>query len=161
MSTQLTTISGRVSSLIDDSPVRLIRITAYREREEVGHAVTDEQGKYELELADQQTVTLRFDTNPSFVNVDDWHPSIMTNVFVAGPMTLDRPLSKCGFSASIVAVADILSAYLFCALWMTTDEATHAIRRLQQLLAITPLQTSLQRSLQEHFRSQTTNPVTT
>ncbi|MGB9927606.1 MAG: hypothetical protein ACPK85_04305 [Methanosarcina sp.] len=128
-------IHGKVQGY-DQKPIFMIQVSAWVEENnafrQVDRTYTDEAGIYRLPVPKKGLVSIRFDTHWSLTNVNEWHPSVVSNIdtIIAtdidtniGPgqdivdIVLNRYLMKVGTSSGPTAEIDALTAYQFCAAW--------------------------------------------
>ena len=109
-------MSGQVRGY-DLKPIIRIKVTAYRDKQELAHAFTDAEGRYAIEVQAGKLMTIRFDTHPTLTNVNEWHPSVVANIEAKKDMSLDRFLMRAGFVDSETAAVDALTGYQFAAMW--------------------------------------------
>lgn len=118
--TETISISGQVQGF-NRVPIFNIKVSAYSDWEHLGHAFTDENGKYQLSIPSNSTISLCFDTNPSLTNAKEWHPSVVANLDARQDIEINRFLTRVGTSDGAMADIDVLSAYQFCAMWINRD----------------------------------------
>ncbi|PGM06391.1 hypothetical protein [Bacillus thuringiensis] len=149
-------ISGQVQGF-DRIPIFNIRVSAYNDWEYLGHAYTDEFGKYHFSIPSNSTISICFDTHPSITNAKEWHPSVVSNIDARQDILLNRFLFRVGTSNGPRTDVDALNAYQFCAIWINIDTtldktyANYTAYRLSQLKQ--PLQEleDFRGKLQEYF----------
>ncbi len=150
-------LSGRVVAY-DRTPIPMIKVTVYRDRQFVARVYTDEEGKYQVSVPGGEPITVSFDTHWSLTNARTWHPSVVANVDAKRDIVLDRFLMRVGTGASETAAVDALAAYQFSALWTAQDPergyAEHAAFRVSQMKLVTEVLRDVQRQLEEFFRKQ-------
>ncbi|MCQ6563980.1 hypothetical protein [Paenibacillus mendelii] len=131
-------ISGQVQGY-NRTPIFNIKVSAYHDLQHVGHAFTNEVGKYQLSISSGTPITVCFDTHASLTNTKEWHPSVVANIEIKQDIVLDRFLMRVGKSNGATADIDALTAYQFCAMWTDIDTnldriyAEYAAYRLSQM----------------------------
>src|SRR5262249_17145147 len=122
---QETSVYGQVRDHEVGTPIRMIRVTIYRDDDmrprELTHAYTNDKGKYSISVPAGAPITVRFDTHYSLTNAREWHPSVVANVDAKQDVLINRFLLKVGSASSDMVSADILAAYLFCLVWNRAD----------------------------------------
>ncbi|MFF4605156.1 carboxypeptidase regulatory-like domain-containing protein [Streptomyces sp. NPDC001339] len=141
-------------AVIDNTPIAMIKVSVYRDRNLMGKAYTNDEGRYTVELPKNELVTVRFDTHHSLTNAEEWHPSVVANVISDDDSPLDRYLLKSGHGAGPESAVDALSGYLFAAAWEDADYARTAASRLSRLKQTSKVLQEIQQTLQEHFNAQ-------
>ena len=152
------TISGQVRSY-DQTPIFMIKVTVYRDRQNVAHVFTNEEGKYTISVPMGEPITVRFDTHHSITNAGDWHPSVVANVDATHDIVLNRFLLRVGTDeGGQTGFVDALTAYQFCAMWtaegLEPEYAESAVRRLGPFKLTTRVLQDIRQVLQEHFVKQ-------
>lgn len=151
---------GHVRAIDDKKPIFMIKVSVYRgDLSLIDRAYTDEEGRYEMEIPEGETVTIGFDTHYSLTNADDWQPSAIANVIASDETPLDRYLMRRGQAVDEASAMDALNGYLLAA--ATTNAgadaayAATAENRLSMLKQHSPILQALQQKLLEHFGKQT------
>jgi hypothetical protein len=148
-------ISGMVHSG-NGAPIHMIKVTIYREDEEVDHAFTGEDGKYVVSVTKGKPVTVRFDTHFSLNNAKDWHPSVVANVSTTKDGMVDPVLLRVGHGDDFMTFIDALSGYEFGAFCEDRDPnaayAQSAAERLGRMKLPIAILQEFQKKLADHFR---------
>ncbi|MGN9796299.1 carboxypeptidase regulatory-like domain-containing protein [Streptomyces sp. OZ13] len=151
---------GHVRAIDDKKPIFMIKVSVYRgDLSLIDRAYTDEEGRYEVEIPEGETVTVGFDTHSSLTNANDWQPSVVANVIASDEAALDRCLMRRGQAVDEASAMDALNGYLLTA--ATTNVradaayAATAENRLSMLKQDSPILQALQQKLMEHFENQT------
>ncbi|MGW0749634.1 carboxypeptidase regulatory-like domain-containing protein [Streptomyces sp. NPDC002587] len=151
---------GYVRSIHDEEPILMIKVSVYRgDLTAIDHVFTDDEGRYDVEVPEGETVTLRFDTHHSLANAGEWQPSVVANVVAADDTPLDRYLVRRGHASDAVSSMDALNGYLIAAASSDVEGdaqyAGTAVKRLAMLKQHTRVLQELQQKLLDHFGEQT------
>ncbi|MBM6583136.1 carboxypeptidase regulatory-like domain-containing protein [Microvirga sp. BT689] len=114
------TISGVVRDY-EGSPINAIKVSVYRDTDFVEKAFSDENGRYEVSISPGKPVIVWFDTHPTLIDADKWHPSVVSSVSTQASVSLDRSLGRVGHSHGVGADLDALAAYQFAAMFIEHD----------------------------------------
>lgn len=131
-------ISGQVQGF-DRVPIFNIKVSAYNDRQYVGHVYTNEEGKYQFSIPSFKTISVCFDIHSSLTNAKEFHPSVVSNIDAKQDIVLNRFLMRIGTSNGATADIDALTAYQYCAMWTNIDThldrsyAEYTTYRLSQL----------------------------
>ncbi|MCB8904932.1 MULTISPECIES: carboxypeptidase regulatory-like domain-containing protein [unclassified Streptomyces] len=151
---------GYVRAIDDKKPIFMIKVSVYRgDLSLIDRSYTNEEGRYEVEIPEGETVTVGFDTHYSLTNADDWQPSAIANVIADDETPLDRYLMRRGQVFDEASAMDALNGYLLTAATTQAQAdaayAATAANRLSMLKQHTLVLQSLQQRLLEHFEKQT------
>ncbi|MCX5195671.1 carboxypeptidase regulatory-like domain-containing protein [Streptomyces sp. NBC_00249] len=131
----------------------MIKVSVYRsDLTEIDHVFTDEEGRYVVAVAADETVTVRFDTHHSLTNAADWQPSLVANVVTSDSTALDRCLLPAGQDFGAASNMDALNGYVIAAAVGEGEEyAATAVKRLSMLKQPSLVLQGLQNRLLAHF----------
>jgi hypothetical protein len=154
-------IYGHVRSY-EGTPIFMIKVSVYRDKQLVEHGYTNEEGKYALSVPAGEPVAVRFDTHPTLTNSREWHPSVIAHLELEGEknIPLDRLLIKVGTTAGVAPDIDALAAYEFAAMWTAAkndsgweEYGKEAAARLSMMKFTEDVLLEIQRTLITHFES--------
>ncbi|MGP3636716.1 carboxypeptidase regulatory-like domain-containing protein [Streptomyces sp. 24-1644] len=151
---------GYVRAIPGKEPIFMIKVSVYRgDLSLIDRGYTDEEGRYEVEIPEGESVTVRFDTHHSLTNAEEWHPSVVANVIADNAAPLDRYLVRRGQDSDEASSMDALNGYLAAAassdIEADAQYAPTAVRRLSMLKQPSRALQGLQEGLIQHFREQT------
>ncbi|MFD5270401.1 carboxypeptidase regulatory-like domain-containing protein [Streptomyces sp. NPDC058335] len=146
---------GHVKAITGDEPIFMIKVSVYRpDLTLIGHAYTNDDGSYSVDVPASETVTIRFDTHYSLNNADSWQPSLATDVVADDAVPLDRRLVPVGQFADTACGIDVLAAFLLASAVEGPEYAAHATTRLSQIKQNTLFLEHVQAALLRHFTEQ-------
>ncbi|MEV0375485.1 carboxypeptidase regulatory-like domain-containing protein [Streptomyces sp. NPDC050636] len=150
---------GHARTITDHKPIPMIKVSVYRnDLSLIRHSYTNDEGRYDVEIPQGESVTVRFDTHYSLNNATDWHPSVVVNVIAGDDVSLDRYLLRNGQDADHASAMDALNGYLLAAscsdVKPDADYARTAEARLGMLKQHSQVLIEIQERLRQHFHEQ-------
>ncbi|MEV5492268.1 carboxypeptidase regulatory-like domain-containing protein [Streptomyces bobili] len=146
---------GHVRTITGDEPIFMIKVSVYRpDLTLIGHAYTNDDGSYSVDVPASATVTIRFDTHYSLNNADSWQPSLVTDLVADDAVPLDRRMVPVGQFADTARGIDVLAAFLLASAVEGPEYAAHATTRLSQIKQNTLFLQHVQAALLRHFTEQ-------
>jgi hypothetical protein len=123
---------GRVSDH-HGNPIFMIKVSVYRDDRLLAKGYTGEDGRYNVDIKSDAPVSIHFDTHPTLIGAEKWHPSILSNIVAKTDLQVDRILSATWSEPDNPSKMDALSAYQFAVMWLDLAPEGYAVAAAKRL----------------------------